>query len=40
MSIVIVGVGNADFSTMEKLDADTTPLYSKALRKEAKRDVV
>ena len=26
VSIIIVGVGNADFSAMEKLDADVTPL--------------
>ncbi|XP_046384850.1 copine-8-like [Ischnura elegans] len=26
MSIIIVGVGSADFSTMEELDSDTTPL--------------
>lgn len=26
MSIIIVGVGNADFAAMEELDADTVPL--------------
>lgn len=29
LSIVIVGVGNADFSAMDILDADTKPLYSR-----------
>lgn len=28
MSIVIVGVGDADFENMEQLDADEEPLYS------------
>lgn len=28
LSIIIIGVGSADFSTMEKLDADKDPLYS------------
>jgi len=28
VSIVIIGVGNADFSTMEVLDADLDPLFS------------
>lgn len=28
LSIVIVGVGDADFQQMNILDADTTPLYS------------
>jgi copine 5/8/9 len=28
LSIVIVGVGDADFDSMETLDADTNPLYS------------
>lgn len=28
LSIVIVGVGEADFDSMETLDADTNPLYS------------
>lgn len=28
LSIVIVGVGSADFSSMDVLDADDTPLYS------------
>ena len=28
LSIVIVGVGDADFNPMNILDADTEPLYS------------
>jgi len=28
LSIVIVGVGDADFSTMDVLDADVNPLWS------------
>ena len=28
LSIIIVGVGNADFSSMDVLDADDEPLYS------------
>jgi len=39
MSIVIIGVGDADFSTMEKLDADLEPLTSSSNR-GASRDVV
>jgi vacuolar-type H+-ATPase subunit F/Vma7 len=30
LSIIIVGVGNEDFSSMHQLDADDEPLYSKA----------
>ena len=40
LSIIIIGVGDADFSTMEKLDADREPLYSDALRAYQSRDVV
>ena len=29
LSIIIVGVGNEDFTMMHELDADETPLYSK-----------
>ena len=39
LSIIIIGVGNADFSTMEKLDADDAPLRS-ADSKFAEREVV
>ena len=39
LSIVIVGVGQADFSNMDRLDADTTPLVDRRGRKMA-RDIV
>lgn len=32
MAIIIVGVGEADFSNMEKLDGDEEALYSQTLR--------
>ena len=38
MSIIIVGVGNADFSAMNELDADTIPLVYNGV--QAKRDIV
>lgn len=38
MSIIIVGVGKADFSAMEELDADTIPLVSHG--RKAERDIV
>jgi len=40
MSIIIVGIGSADFSQMEFLDADVNPLYSKKLGKYAGRDII
>lgn len=40
MSIIIVGVGNADFDQMEALDGDVEPLYSKNLRRYRDRDIV
>eukprot|EP01107_Rhizomastix_libera_P012501 TRINITY_DN314_c0_g1_i4.p1 TRINITY_DN314_c0_g1~~TRINITY_DN314_c0_g1_i4.p1 ORF type:complete len:545 (+),score=143.76 TRINITY_DN314_c0_g1_i4:16-1650(+) len=40
MSIIIVGVGNADFSCMDKLDADTTPLVHSRTGKKSLRDIV
>lgn len=41
LSIIIVGVGNADFGTfMEKLDSDDALLYSSKLGRHAKRDIV
>jgi len=40
LSIVIVGVGEADFESMDVLDADETPLYSKKYRKYMSRDIV
>ena len=33
LSIIIVGVGSADFSAMDELDADEKPLYSQRYRK-------
>lgn len=38
MSIIIVGVGNADFTAMNVLDADTIPLVYNGV--QAKRDIV
>lgn len=40
LSIVIVGVGNADFSNMDVLDADDKPLYSRTYKKYMARDIV
>ena len=40
LSIIIVGVGDADFEQMEQLDGDVTPLYSNKLRKFRNRDIV
>lgn len=40
LSIVIVGVGDADFSKMDVLDADEKPLFSKRLKKYMSRDIV
>ena len=40
LSIVIVGVGDADFESMDVLDADTEPLYSKKYKKYMSRDIV
>lgn len=40
LSIVIVGVGSADFSSMDVLDADEVPLYSKKYKKQMSRDIV
>lgn len=37
MSIIIVGVGSADFAAMEELDADTVPLEVQGVR--ATRDI-
>ena len=33
LSIIIVGIGEADFDQMEQLDGDVNPLYSKKLKK-------
>lgn len=40
LSIVIVGVGNEDFSAMKRLDADDKPLRSVDSKREAKHDIV
>ena len=40
LSIIIVGIGAAEFDMMEQLDADENPLYSKTLGKYASRDIV
>ena len=40
LSIIIVGIGAAEFDMMEQLDADENPLYSKRLGKYASRDIV
>jgi hypothetical protein len=39
LSIIIVGVGNADFSAMDELDADDVPLVSRS-GKKMERDLV
>lgn len=40
MSVIIIGIGNADFDTMDDLDSDKGLLYSKLEGKHALRDVV
>ena len=40
LSIIIVGVGDADFTSMDVLDADDEPLYSKKYRKYMASDIV
>lgn len=40
LSIVIVGVGDADFSSMDLLDADEEPLYSQKYKRYMSRDIV
>lgn len=40
LSIIIVGVGDADFSSMDILDADDEPLYSKKYKKYMASDIV
>ena len=39
ISVIIIGIGNADFTNMDILDADEDPLYDKNMRK-ADRDLV
>ena len=40
MAIIIVGVGDADFDSMETLDGDDEALYSQAYRKYMAADIV
>lgn len=40
LSIIIVGVGSANFKKMDVLDADDDPLYSKTHKKYMERDIV
>ena len=40
LSIIIVGIGQADFQQMELLDGDTNPLFSKKWQKYNERDIV
>lgn len=40
LSIIIVGVGNSDFGSMDKLDADDEPLYSMKYKRKMSRDIV
>jgi hypothetical protein len=40
LSIIIVGVGAADFDSMDQLDADETPLYSQKYRRYMDADIV
>jgi vacuolar-type H+-ATPase subunit F/Vma7 len=40
ISIIIVGVGNEDFSMMKFLDADENPLFSKTYQAAPSRDIV
>ena len=39
LSIIIVGVGNANFDSMEQLDADVEPLFSQQARIYQSRDI-
>ena len=40
VSVIIVGVGDADFESMEVLDGDEEALYSKSYRKYMSADIV
>ena len=40
LAVIIVGVGGADFSGMDTLDADDEALYSNAYRKYSEADIV
>ena len=40
LAIIIIGVGDADFSMMDKLDGDNEALFSRKLGKYAAADIV
>ena len=40
VSIIIAGIGDAEFGQMETLDGDEEPLYNPILKKYAERDIV
>merc|ERR1719316_954382 len=40
LSVIIIGVGDDDFSLMDELDADDHPLYSKTDKRYMSRDIV
>jgi len=40
LSIIVVGVGTADFSAMDQLDADHEPLFSQHYREHMHSDIV
>lgn len=40
LSIIIIGVGNANFDSMNVLDGDDEPLYSKKTKSYMKSDIV
>lgn len=40
LSIIIVGIGSAQFDQMEELDADEDPLFSSKYQKFMQRDIV
>jgi hypothetical protein len=40
LSVIIIGIGAADFGIMETLDADKDPLFSSISRKFQSRDMV
>ena len=40
LSIIIIGVGNGEFTIMDNLDADTKPLFSDKFKVYQTRDIV
>ena len=40
LSIIIVGVGSADFTAMDQLDADEVPLWSQKYKRYMSADIV